>query len=116
MTSAWYVYMIRTDRNQLYTGITTDPVRRYREHATGIGARFFRSSKPVAMVFCRPVADRAAASSLEMKIKRMNRAQKNRLVAEEPNVPEKICEGLIALGALQQKQAGLSDDEPSVTV
>lgn len=33
--NGWFVYMIRCDDDSLYTGITTDMVRRWREHSGG---------------------------------------------------------------------------------
>jgi putative endonuclease len=32
---AWTVYIIESERGTLYTGITTEPARRFREHAAG---------------------------------------------------------------------------------
>ncbi|MCW8977182.1 MAG: GIY-YIG nuclease family protein, partial [Marinobacter sp.] len=31
----WFVYMVRTARGSLYTGITTDVERRFNEHQGG---------------------------------------------------------------------------------
>ncbi len=86
--SSWYVYMILTDKFNLYTGITTDVARRLREHAdvaAGIhppkGAKFFRTQKPLRVVYCAVFPDRAAASRRERAIKKMTRLQKHQLVA-----------------------------------
>ena len=95
-TAGWYVYMIETDQGQLYTGITTDPVRRFQEHTEGRGARYFRAVKPKTMVFCREVVNRSHASSLEMKIKRMSRAEKWRMVSLEPDLPKWVIAGIDA--------------------
>lgn len=90
MTSAWWVYMVQCQSGRLYTGITTDPQRRLREHAGagGRGARFFRSDPPVDMVFVEPAADRSAASRREAAIKKLRRADKLRLIAQQkPRAP-----------------------------
>ena len=50
----WTVYLIRTARGRLYTGISTDPVRRFREHRDdpgGRGAKYFLSDRPLAVVY-----------------------------------------------------------------
>ena len=31
----WYVYIVSNKKRALYVGITTDPIRRLREHITG---------------------------------------------------------------------------------
>ena len=38
----WYLYLIRTADNALYTGITTDVARRYQQHQQGKGAKALR--------------------------------------------------------------------------
>ena len=46
----WFIYMILTSDDRLYTGITTDIIRRWKQHsgAGSGGARFFRGRKPAA--------------------------------------------------------------------
>jgi putative endonuclease len=78
----WWVYMIRTNDGQLYTGITTDMQRRWREHTTGKGgARYFRARKPQAVCLLEMHPDRSAASRREAQIKRFSKAAKELLVA-----------------------------------
>ncbi|MFT5518588.1 MAG: putative endonuclease, partial [Oceanospirillaceae bacterium] len=38
---SWWVYMVQTQGGRLYTGITTDTKRRFKEHCDGgkLGAR-----------------------------------------------------------------------------
>ena len=79
----WLVYMIETRSGKLYTGITTDLDRRFRQHLGEIkgGARFFHSD-PVAKVVFREHSDsRSAATRREMNIKKLTRSQKLLLVA-----------------------------------
>lgn len=82
--SQWWVYMVRCQSGRLYTGITTDPERRFREHCGegGRGARFFRSDPAEAMVYRESAADRSAASRREAQIKKLPRVRKLALVAE----------------------------------
>ncbi|MFT3928909.1 MAG: GIY-YIG nuclease family protein [Spongiibacteraceae bacterium] len=42
--NGWFVYMIRCDDDRLYTGITTDMVRRWREHS-GVHQRDVRQNE-----------------------------------------------------------------------
>lgn len=83
----WFVYIIKTDRNQLYTGITTDVERRFLEHldvyqknTPAKGAKFFRSQKPVAVVYRKPCSSRSEASKLEWQIKTLTRKAKELLI------------------------------------
>jgi len=78
----WYVYVLRTAAGLLYTGISTDPARRLREHQGGRrGARSLRGKGPLTLLWQTQAPDRASASVLEAKIKRLSRARKLALVA-----------------------------------
>lgn len=77
---AWEVYIIETEDGTLYTGITTDLERRFSEHASSKGARFFRTSPPKALLFRERHPSRASASKREAEIKKLSRAQKLALI------------------------------------
>jgi putative endonuclease len=76
----WSVYVVRCRDGSLYTGITTDPVRRLSEHNRGCGSAYTRSRLPVALVYLEPAEDRSQALRREHAIKRMSRAEKDFLV------------------------------------
>lgn len=77
----WTVYIIESEQGLLYTGITTEPARRFREHASGKGARWFRGRVPRRFVYLEPCADRAEASRREAAIKRLSKSAKLALAA-----------------------------------
>ncbi len=78
----WHVYIIQAAAGLLYTGISTDPVRRLREHESGKkGARSLRGKSPLQIVYQTAAPDRSAASVLEARIKRLTRAQKLQLIS-----------------------------------
>jgi putative endonuclease len=80
-TKNWWVYMIRTNDGQLYTGITTDIQRRWQEHSSGKGgARYFRAHTPESLCLTEPYPDRSSASKREAEIKKMNKMNKEALV------------------------------------
>ena len=82
-TKIWFVYMIRTSDDQLYTGITTDIQRRWQEHASGKGgARYFRGRKPESLCLLEKHPDRSSASKREAEIKKYTKAFKESLVAQ----------------------------------
>jgi putative endonuclease len=65
----WQVYIIRCSDESLYTGITTDLERRWRQHSSRRGARYFRGRAPVAVVYLERGHDRSSASRREVAIK-----------------------------------------------
>ncbi|EFU8014047.1 GIY-YIG nuclease family protein [Salmonella enterica] len=77
-----YLYLIRTADNALYTGITTDVARRYRQHQTGKGAKALRGKGELTLVFAAQVGDRSLALRIEYRIKQLTKRQKERLVTE----------------------------------
>lgn len=82
--SQWYVYIIRTEKDRLYTGITTDIDRRFKEHSGLLpkGAKFFRSDKPDSIVYVVSCSDRSEASKKEAFIKKLKRIEKEKLILE----------------------------------
>lgn len=83
--AAWFVYMLRCADGTLYTGITTDIDRRLAEHngEGGLGARYTRSRRPVALAYSEPAASRAEASQREAAIKQLDRTRKLALCRTE---------------------------------
>lgn len=72
---AWFVYILRCRGGSLYTGITTDPERRVREHNEG-GAHYTRARRPVELVYAEVSASRSQACKRELQIKRLSRRDK----------------------------------------
>lgn len=79
----WSVYIILCSDDSLYTGITTDPVRRLSQHAAGRGAKYFRGRQPLRLVYLEAEHSRSSASKRECLIKAMNRLEKTRLIAQQ---------------------------------
>lgn len=81
----WFVYMIETDKQNLYTGITTDLERRFQEHLNthlGFnkkGAKFFRSQKPIKLCYSEQFSSRSSASKREAEIKKLSHLKKIQL-------------------------------------
>lgn len=79
----WSVYMIRCDDGSLYTGVSTDVQRRFREHLeTPRGAKFFNGRKPLEVVFLEAGHTRSSAARREAAIKKLSRDTKLRLIRE----------------------------------
>ncbi|MDS1309287.1 MULTISPECIES: GIY-YIG nuclease family protein [Marinobacter] len=92
MSNDWFVYMVRTARGALYTGITTDVPRRFSEHQAGApkGARSLRGKGPLELVLSLPAGDRSRASKLEWHIKQWPRQQKEALVQGKVSLPDAL--------------------------
>ena len=60
----------------MYTGITTDIKRRFEEHASGKGAKYFRTDHPVKVVYSKQCKNRSEASKIEALIKKMSHDEK----------------------------------------
>lgn len=75
--------MVETQSGKLYTGITTDPERRFDEHQNNpkLGARFFRSDPAKAIVYREAHVDRSSALKREAAIKKLPRPAKLQLIA-----------------------------------
>ena len=76
---SWFVYLLLCGDGSLYTGITTDPARRFWEHKSGRGARYTRSRGVKAVVWLQETADQSCALSLEAAIKRQSVVTKRTL-------------------------------------
>jgi putative endonuclease len=77
----YFLYILKCADGTLYTGITTDLVRRKREHNTGkLGAKYTRGRGPVKLVYSRKFRSRSTASREEYRIKNLTRQQKLKLL------------------------------------
>lgn len=76
-----FVYMLRCNDNTIYTGYTTDPVRRVKQHNMGKGARYTRARLPAVLVYLEEVPDAALARRREYAIKKLTRENKEKLIA-----------------------------------
>jgi putative endonuclease len=81
----WIVYIILCSDESFYTGITTDLERRFEQHATGHGAKYFRGRQPTQVVYRESGHSRSSASRREAEIKALNRAKKSILIFSKDN-------------------------------
>ena len=75
--------MVECADGTLYTGWTTDPERRARQHSRGNGARYTRTHGPVRLVYVEEQPDRSTAMRRERQIKRLNHSQKISLIQKQ---------------------------------
>lgn len=87
----WYTYLIQCTKG-LYCGITTDIIRREKEHndpkKQASAVRML--GIPAVMIFCEEYPDRKEASKREYAIKQLTRTQKLDLINSNINVIKRI--------------------------
>ncbi len=81
----WYLYLLRTASGMLYTGITTDVVRRLAQHQGGKGAKALRGKGELTLVFHCKAGCRSTALKLEYRVKQLSKLQKEKLVISQPS-------------------------------
>ena len=83
--SDWLIYIILCDDGTLYTGITTDIVRRWNQHKNKTGAKYFRGRCPEKLVYLEPSSCRSSASKRESSLKKLQRRDKLILIKSAEN-------------------------------
>lgn len=79
----YYCYILKCSDGTLYTGWTTDPTRRLREHSAGRGADYTRSRRPLELVYVEEHSSRRSAMKREIQIKRRGRQHKLALIESQ---------------------------------
>lgn len=80
LTPVYFVYILQCGDGSLYTGITTDLVRRLKQHVEGTGGHYTRARKAVRIVYSERKRNRSTASRREAEIKSWPRAKKLGLI------------------------------------
>lgn len=75
-----YCYILECADGTYYTGWTTDPERRVKQHNKGVGARYTKTRRPVKLIYLEEQPDKVTALKRELAIKRLNRMQKSKLI------------------------------------
>lgn len=86
------MYIILSNDDRLYTGITTDVKRRWKEHSGELknGAKFFRGRKPKKLLHIESFIDRSSASKREYLIKSISRVEKLLVIKSDINQIEQF--------------------------
>ena len=86
---SYTLYMVRCADGTLYTGIAVDVERRLMQHngEKGKGARYTAARRPVRLVYSAPFPTRSDALKAEARIKRLTRAEKQKLIETGASVP-----------------------------
>ena len=76
----YFVYLIECKDKTLYTGITIDIKRRFREHSLGKGGAYTRAKKVNKVLYTEKRKTRSEALKRELEIKSWNRQKKLDLI------------------------------------
>ncbi len=77
---SWFLYVLQCSDQTLYTGITTDILRRVKEHNRKKGAFYTKNKTPVKLVYWENMPGRVEALKREAEIKKLTRKEKLELV------------------------------------
>ena len=75
-----FCYILECADGTDYTGWSTDPRRRERQHNLGRGARYTSTRRPVRLVYIEAQPDRSTALRREYRLKALTHAQKKALI------------------------------------
>lgn len=80
----WHLYIVRTNHGHLYTGVTQDVARRFREHQQGgqKAAKYLRGKGPLKLVFQQEIGSKSSALKAESAIKKLSKQQKENLTKD----------------------------------
>lgn len=84
----WFVYLIRTEQNTLYCGITNNIEKRFLAHQEGKGAKYLRGKGRLQLVWSKQVENKSMAAKYEYYIKKLTKVSKEALVNNKGELPE----------------------------
>ncbi len=86
----YHLYILLCDQKILYTGIAIDPKLRLKQHQKGhpYGAKFTRRFKQLKIVYQVKVGSRSDAQSLEIKLKKLDRIDKQTIIKDQPKLAQ----------------------------
>ncbi len=79
----FWVYMLLTERNTIYTGSAKNVEERFCAHKNGAktgGAKYTSANKPVKILYKKEFETKSEAMKEEYRIKKLSRADKIKLI------------------------------------
>ena len=75
----YFVYILLCKDGSLYTGLTNDVAKRFKDHLDGHGAKYTKSHKPVKIIYQEQFSTKSEALVREAEIKKWPKVKKMRL-------------------------------------
>lgn len=112
---SYYIYIVRCEGGTHYTGITTDPHRRMREHVLHrkAGAKYTKSHNVLSLEALWSAETRSEASILEYALKQLPREKKLRLIKDPTLLPELLPPHINAAAYQAEETFSLDDLRPA---
>lgn len=83
--TSWWVYLVRTEKNILYCGITTNLSKRLATHQAGKGSKLLRGKGKLTLAWSCELNSKSSALKAEYRIKQLTKAQKEQLIMGKDN-------------------------------
>jgi len=77
----YFLYLLLCEDNSIYTGITTDVKRRFKEHKEGTASKYTRAHGAKKILYTEKFKTKGAALKREAKIKKCSRKWKLELMS-----------------------------------
>jgi putative endonuclease len=78
----YWIYILRCNNGNFYTGYTNDLPRRYQQHLSGTGGKYTQVFKPIEIAGSWQITStKSVALKIEYQIKQLTKAQKISLIA-----------------------------------
>jgi putative endonuclease len=81
----YFVYILRTSSNTLYTGQTNNLEKRLKEHKEKRGARYMKYFESFEFIYSESFKSRSEAMKRETELKKWPRKRKETLIKENKN-------------------------------
>ncbi len=85
-----YVYILDCEDGSLYTGLTDDVERRFKEHVTGQGSLYTKCSRPLKVVYIENFCNFVDAQKREKQIKDWTHRKKLALISGDMELLNKL--------------------------
>ncbi len=76
----WYVYILQCRNKALYTGVTNNIERRFKDHQAGNGGHYTSYNRPRKILYTEVFKDKSEAKNRELQIKRWGKSKKLALI------------------------------------
>jgi predicted GIY-YIG superfamily endonuclease len=76
----WYVYILECRHKALYTGVTNNMVRRFKDQQAGDGGHYTSYNQPKRILYIEGFRNKSEAEIRERQIKRWSKSKKLALI------------------------------------
>lgn len=75
----YFVYLLKCKDGSIYTGISTDIERRFKEHCRGTASKYTKAKGALKIIYTEKCGSRSKALKRECEIKKYKRSEKIKL-------------------------------------